>query len=151
MRFFIAALLLISTNAHAATPRGPDPRIRECTLEAQGYGLWALNFRRMFERNSTDRGGRVDESLIRDLNFALVSAGEYVHTNIKFVQTAGFRGEEPLVQDCHDVAITARDQIENYARHLLRDVHPTDRRGRESLIQEFRLGLQENTYRFQNR
>lgn len=148
MRYFAITLLMFSSVAHAAPPRGPDPAIRECTLEAQGYNIWALNFRRMFERNSSDYGGRVDASLIRDLNFALVSAGEYVHTNIKYVQTAQFRDEEPSTQDCMDITLTARDQIETYARHLLRDVHPKDRRGRESLLQEFRVGLQENTRRF---
>lgn len=152
MRYLIAAaLLLVSTNAQAAEPRGPDPRIRHCTLVSQGYTMWALDFRRLLERNSSDRGGRVDASLLKDLNFALVSAGEYVHTNIKFVQTAGLRGGEPLVQDCRDITLTARDQIEHYARQLLSDIHPADRRGRESLLQEFRVGLHENTARFQNR
>ena len=151
MRLAIAALLLISTNAHAEAPRGPDPVIHHCTLVSQAYTEWALDFRRLLETNSSDRGGKVDASLLRDVNYALASAGDYVHTNIQFVQRAGARGETPQVQGCRNVTLSARDQIEIYARHLLTDVQPADRRGRESLLEEFRMGLQESTRVFQDR
>lgn len=151
MRYLIAALMLVSTNAHAEAPRGPDPRIHHCTLVSQAYTNWALDFRRLLERNSSDRGGKVDASLIKDVNFALVSAGDYVHTNVAFVQRAGARGDEPSVQACRNVTMSARDQIDIYARHLLSDIQPSDRWGRDALLEEFRMGLQESTRVFQGR
>lgn len=149
MRLAIAALLLISGTAQAEAPRGPDPRIRACTVVQQQYGSWALDFRYLLERNSSDRGGNVASSLIKDVNFALASAGDFVHTNIQVVQRAGAWGGEPSVQACKAITQSARTQIEQYARHLLRDIHPADRWGRESLLQEFRVGLYESTRRFQ--
>ena len=149
MRFAIIALLLISTSAHAQAPSGPDPRIHECTLAAQQYGSWAYDFRTLLERNSSDRGGGVATSFISDINFALASAGEYVHTNVQFVQRAGAFGGEPSVPACMNITANARAQIEHYARHLIRDVQPTDGWGRKSLLQEFQLGLRESTREFQ--
>lgn len=149
MRLAIAALLLFSTAAHAQAPRGPDPRIHECTKISQTYTVWAIDLRRLLERNSSDRGGRVDQSFISDVNFALVSAGEFVHTNIKFVQQAEFRGDEPSVRACRAVTAMARNQIEQYVGQLLSEVHPSDRWGRESLRESFCVGLQESTRRFQ--
>ena len=152
MRILIAALLLVgtSTTAHAEAPRGPDPRIRHCTLVAQAYNMWALDFRRLLERNSSDRGGRVASGLLTDMNFALVSAGEFVHTNIQFIQRANVWGGEPSVEACRAVTVSARAQIEQYARRLLSDIDPTDRGSRESLLQEFRMELRETTRRGQS-
>lgn len=149
MRLAIMALMLMSGTAAAQAPRGPDPRIRSCELVEQAYGKWAYDFRTLLERNSSDRGGRVDAGLIGDVNFALASAGDFVHTNIQVVQRAGAWGSEPSVRSCQDITAEARDQIEQYARHLIRDVHPADRWGRGALLQEFRLGLLESTRRFQ--
>jgi len=149
MRYLLSFLLLIFSSSLAAAPYGPDPKIRQCTKVAQEYGSWALEFRRNLERHSSDRGGLMDASLLRDVNFALVSAGDYVHTNIKFVQTAGIRGETPSVRVCEQITNFARAQIDQYTRRLLDDLHPSDQRGRESLLQEFRVGLYESTRRFQ--
>lgn len=147
MRIILAALLLSSTPALAAPQ--PDPRIRQCTLVAQAYGNWAVEFRNLLDRNSTDIGGRVDQSFITDINFALVSAGDFVHTNIKYVQQEQFRGREPSVAACKQVTAMARTQIEQYARQLLGEIHPSDKWGRESLREEFRMGLRESTRQFQ--
>lgn len=147
MRLAIAALLLVSTPAFAQAPRGLDPSIRQCNRISQAYSAWALDFRRLLERNSSDRGGRVDASLIMDVNFALVSVGDFVHTNVQTAQREQFSPRD-RIQMCRDVTAEARAQIEQYARRLLSEVHPTDRWSRESLRRELRVGLSESTLRF---
>jgi hypothetical protein len=147
MRPLLMALLMMTASGVTAQKPAIDPAIHHCTLIAQAYGDWALEFRRVLEHNSSDVGGPVDASLLKDVNFALVSAGEYVHMNIQYVQ----RAQTPTIQACRNVTLSARDQIGIYARHLLSDVQPTDQRGRESLLQEFRMGLYRATSVFQGR
>lgn len=147
MRLAIAALLLTSTPALAQEPLGIDPSIRGCNRISQHYSAWALDYRRLLEYHSSDRGGRVDQSLIMDINFALVSVGDFVHTNIQTAQRTPLSPRDRL-RMCFDVTAEARAQIEQYARRLFSEVHPTDRWGRESLRRELRVGLSESTYRF---
>lgn len=150
MRLAIIALLMISGQAQAYTPLKPDPRIRSCTKVEQDYGRWALALRRMLEKNSSDIGGRVDVAFLQDINFALASAGDFVHTNIQVVQRAKAFGGEPSVRACRAITASARDQIEQYVGHLVSEVQPSDRWSRESRLEEFRVGLYESSRRFQD-
>ena len=144
----LAGLILMLSSVPAMAQTSDQTVIRACDKVEQEYGSWALDFRRLLERNSTDRGGRVDQSLITDFNFALVSARDFVHDNIVYVQRARLVGGEPKVADCRHVTAMARTQIEQYARALLSEVQPSDRWGRESLRSEFRMGLRESTSEF---
>jgi len=148
MRLIPALLGLLGTPALAVTP--DQTAIQQCSAVEQAYGSWAYNARGSVERGSTDKGGWVDQSLVVDFNFALVSARDFVHENIQYVQRARFRGSKPDVRDCKAVTAMARNQIEQYARTLFLDIHATDRGSRDSHNAEFRMGLHESTARFQS-
>jgi hypothetical protein len=140
MKWTLPLLILLGTSAPAVARL--DPRIQACEAVEIQQGSWAVDFRNLLDKNSTDRGGRVDASFIEDINFALVSAKEFVHTNIQFIQRAGFRGGEPSVGQCKRVTAIARTQIESYARHLISEVHPSDHELRYAYRDEFRQHLE---------
>ena len=138
MRYLIASILLLAAPAQA---QSLNPNIQKCNRVEQDYGSWALNLRRLLDRNSSDRGGRVDASLIIDVNFALASARDFVHENIQLVQRAGAWGGEPSVRACMDITAIARREIEQYTAHLIRDIDPLDKRSREDFRADLRWRL----------
>lgn len=147
MKAALALLLLLPSVAQAQV----DPRILQCSKVEEDQGRVAVGFLSYLRSNTTDSGGRWDPAFTNDIYFALVELKQFVHTNIQHIQRAGVRGEQPSVQACRNVTAAARSQIEQYARHLLRELDPQDIEGRELAKSEFRFRLEEETYRLQNR
>lgn len=155
MRLALALLFMIPVAAHAQQmepmPYGihKNPQIAQCSKVEEDYGREMVDFYFTAQKYSTDRGGPVDPGIIGDIYSALVESKEFVHTNIQFVQRAESRHGEVLVAACRIVTTDARNQIENYARYLLREVDPRDGWSRHLAAEKFRMGLQQLTRKYQ--
>lgn len=144
MRLLILILFLLPSVALART----SPAIEGCSKVELSYTLWAWDMRKSVDKRSSDRNGPIDASLIKDINFALVTARDFVHESIKNVQRSALYGKVPSVRECQTIKAIAQNQIEQYIWALLNDIRPEDRWARQSLLDEYRLGLQQTARQF---
>ena len=153
MRQLLALLMFLPTAALAQSqhewPQDNRQVIEQCNAVEQAYGSWAFNMREGVDNRSSDHGGRIDASLIKDINFALVNARDFVHDNIQYVQRSGALGGKPRVEDCRRITAIAQYQIEHFTWALLNDIYPEDREGRIAISDHLEMELLESTRQLQ--
>ena len=141
--------MLASPSAYA-TPAGRDDlaEIKACNEVEIEFGRWTLSTYEDLRRRTSDRGGEIDQSLVTDFFRAMPTIKNTVHERIQQEQRIRFdhtfdRG--PKVENCRRITQIAKDRTNEYLRELILELHPSDRDGRRSLFDRFRVELREST------
>lgn len=142
-------LLLASPSAYS-TPEGRADlvEIKDCNQVELEFGRWTLSTYERLRQRTSDRGGKIDQSLVTDFFRAMPTIKNTVHERIQQEQRIRFdhsfdRG--PKVENCRRITQIAKDRTNEYLRELILELHPSDRDGRRALFDRFRVELREAT------
>ena len=145
---FALAALLASTTAYAEPVSSAQNQ--KCEAIQFEYGSWALDLRRNIKAHDTEHGGPIDSLVAEDINQGLVIGRYFMQDNIRYIEMEHNRGFNPVI-DCGEASGLAKRTLNNFVRSALHDFQPSDRAGRDTLLDKLRMDFSTLTLRIQNR